>query len=121
MDVYLLDQLPADLSELDNAKPVASVTDLSTTGKAAIDFNPRGARYVALRWTPEAAGDRSLVVTEVNAFGYMPLAMLQFSEASDLFASNSSAIQGPSQSSPDISSTTLGTIAVPPALPYVSP
>jgi len=121
MDVYLLDKLPADRADLSDARPVAVATDRDANGKAAINFDPKGARYVALRWTPEHAGEKALEVTEVNAFGDMPLAMLQLNEAPDLYASSSSALQGPGASSPDISSDTVGTLAVPPLLPAVSP
>lgn len=121
MDVYLLDEVPANPGDLSGAKPVAAAAVRDASGKAALDFDPKGARYVALRWTPEKPGDRALEVTEVNAFGDMPLAMLQVSEAPDLYASNSSALVGAGVSSPDISSNTVGTLAVPPLLPDVSP
>ena len=119
MDVYLLNRLPAGGADLGDAQPVASALDLATNGKAAIEFDPKGARYVALRWTPEERGDRSVFVTEVKAFGNMPLAMLQLNEAPDLYASNFTAAQGTGSS--DLSSTTLGTLAVPPSIPVVSP
>lgn len=120
MDVYLLNKLSNDASDLSNVKPVASVTDRDASGKAAIDFDPKGARYVALRWTPEAAATRGIEIAEVNAFGDVPLGLLQLNEAPDLYASNFSAVQMPGEGSPDISNT-LGTIAVPPSLPAVSP
>jgi hypothetical protein len=121
MDVYLLDRLSADHADLTNAQPIAATAIRDASGKAALDFDPKGARYIVLRWTPEKVGDRSLEVTEVNAFGDMPLAMLQLSEAPDLYASNAGYMQGAPQSSPDISSSTVGTLAVPPLLPSVSP
>jgi hypothetical protein len=122
MDVYLLDELNGDPGDLGGAKPVASVTDDSGDGKAAVDFDPQGARFVALRWTPDGSrrGGRAFEVAEINAFGDVSLAMLQAFEAPDVFASNSSGIQAPGGGSPDISHT-LGTIAVPPSLPVVSP
>jgi hypothetical protein len=122
MDVYLLDELNGDPNDLGGAKPVASVTDDSGDGKAAVDFDPRGARYVALRWTPDASsrGRGAFEVAEINAFGDVALAMLQAFEAPDVFASTGSVVQAPGGGSPDISHT-LGTIAVPPALPVVSP
>jgi hypothetical protein len=115
MDVYLLNELGQNPADLGGAKPVASVTDRSGDGKAAVDFDPRGARYVALRWTPE--GDRSgdnntFEVAEINAFGDVPLAMMQLFEAPDLFASASSSVQAPTGGVP---------LAVPPAIPSVSP
>ncbi len=119
MDVYLLKDLPANSTDFGAAQPIAAAKNFGASGKAAIDFDPQGARYVALRLTPGKPGDRPPVVTEVNAFGDMPLAMLQLNEAPDLYASNFTAAQG--TGSPDLSSTTLGTLAVPPSLPVVSP
>ena len=122
MDVYLLKELNEDPGDLGGAKPIASVTDDSGDGKAAVDFDPQGARYVALRWTPDAnrRGAQPFEVAEINAFGDVRLAMLQLYEAPDVFASNSAGLQAPGGGSTDISHT-LGTIAVPPSLPAVSP
>ena len=114
MDVYLLKELGENPGDLGGAKPVASVTDRSGDGKAAVDFDPQGARYVALRWTPEGGrtGKNTFEVAEINAFGDVPLAMLQLFEAPDVFASNTSGVQGPSNGAP---------LAVPPAIAPVSP
>ncbi len=122
MDVYLLNELGQNPADMGGAKPVASVTDRSGDGKAAVDFDPRGARYVALRWTPEGdrRGNNTFEVAEIDAFGDVPLAMLQLFEAPDVFASNSAGVQGPGGASPDISHT-MGTLAVPPSIPSVSP
>ena len=121
MDVYLLNKLAADPGDLSGLKPVASASDDDSDGKAAVDFDPQGARYVALRWTPaNASADRAFEVAEINAFGDMPLAMLTLNEAPDLYANSSNAMSRPGESSPDIS-TTLGTVAIPPVLPEVSP
>lgn len=120
MEVYLLDRLNADPGDLENARPVASAVDLDENGKTAIAFDPEGARYVALRWTPAKAGTRSFEVTEVNAFGDMPVAMLQLDAAPDLYASNYSSLQIAGESSPDLGGSKLGTLAVPPVLPTVS-
>ena len=64
------------------------MTDRTGDGKAAVDFDPQGARYVALRWTPEGErrGKNTFEVVEINAFGDVPLAMLQLFEAPDVFA-----------------------------------
>ena len=120
MEVFLLNKLAADPADLSGAKPVAAVSLRDASGKAATDFDPQGARYVALRWTPATGSDRSLSIAEVKAFGDLPLAMLQLNEAPDLYASDFNAVHMSGESSPDISST-LGTIAIPPALPAVSP
>lgn len=69
MEVFLLNRLGSDPTDLSGSKSVASVSNRDASGKAAIDFDPKGARYVALRWTPKAGSDRSLEVAEVNAFG----------------------------------------------------
>jgi hypothetical protein len=55
LDIYLLERLPADAGslDLDRLKPIVSMTDEDGTGKAAADFDPHGARYIALRWTPK--------------------------------------------------------------------
>ena len=120
MEVFLLEKLSAEAGDLGNAKPIALVANRAAD-KAAVDFEPRGARYVALRWTPEGTGDRSLEVAEVAAFGDVPLAMLQVNEAPELYASSYSGVPvAGGQASPDISSN-LGTLAVPPVLPNVSP
>ena len=121
MDVYLLNQLEENPGDLGDAKPIASVVDGSGEGKAAVDFDPRGARFVALRWISDAPNraNRAVEVAEINAFGDVPLAMLSMFEAPDVFASNSTGVQAPGGGSPDISHT-LGTIAIPPMLPAVS-
>ena len=121
LDVYLLDELSKSSIDLAYQTPVASVTDENGAGKAAVNFDPQGARYVALRWTPasDAAGQRGFEIAEIDAFGEVSLAMLQLNEAPDLYAS-SAGMQFPGQSSPDLSNT-LGTIAIPPTLPVVSP
>ena len=123
LDVFLLHKLAANPGDLTGLEPIATVTDDDADGKAAVDFHPQGARYVALRWTPDASatGERSFEVAEINAFGDMPLAMLSLNAAPDLYASASStAMSRPGEMSPDISST-LGTLAIPPVLPTVSP
>src|ERR1041385_4656926 len=55
VDVFMLEELGANPGDLRGATPVASATDTDGSGKAALDFDPHGARYVALRWTPEDA------------------------------------------------------------------
>jgi len=55
-----------------------------------LDFDPHGARYVALRWTPaDTSAPRSFEVAEVSAFGEMPLSMLSTIETPDIYADNS--------------------------------
>ena len=97
-------------------KPIASVTDRSGDGKAAVDFDPQGARYVALRWTPEgpARADRAFEVAEINAFGDVPLAMLQLFEAPDVLVSNATDVAVPTR-------PLITPLAVIPAISFVSP
>ena len=44
LDVFLLQDLGTNPGELNGAKPIASVTDTDGDGKAALDFDPHGAR-----------------------------------------------------------------------------
>ena len=68
LDVFLLQDLGTDPGELSGAKSVASVTDTDGDGKAALDFDTQGARYVALRWTPaDNSAPHSFEVAEVSA------------------------------------------------------
>ena len=121
LDIFLLEDLSDEAKNLTNQKPVATVTDENGDGKAAVDFDPHGARYVALRWTPAdgSKSDRSFEIAEINAFGNVPLAMLTLNDAPDLYASNSSPLQTTGGGSPDLSNR-LGTLAIPPALPVIS-
>jgi hypothetical protein len=96
MDVFLLPKLAADPGDLSGATPVASATDTEGGGKSAVDFDPRGARYVALRWTPaDAKGPRGFEVAEVSAFGEMPLSMLSTLELPDVYADNFTGLKSP--------------------------
>jgi hypothetical protein len=69
LDIYLLSEL-RDPGILDNLKPVATIADNAGAGKAAAEFEPHGARYVALRWTPAAYrhGRDRFEIAEVGAF-----------------------------------------------------
>jgi hypothetical protein len=121
LDLYLLNELAENPGDLSGAKHISSVTDRNAEGKAAVNFSPQGARYVALRWTSAKADDvHGFEVAEINAFGDMPLAMLNTSEVADIYASNSTPIHLPGESGPDFSND-LGTLANPPVLPLVSP
>jgi hypothetical protein len=117
LDIYLADDLLSDPGDLRDLKPIATITDPGN-GKAAVNFDPKGARYVALRWTPDLAQNRNenFELAEVNAFGHVPLSILQTTEA-PLFASNS---PRPGESGPDFSNK-LGTLADPPFVPELSP
>jgi hypothetical protein len=109
LDVFLLANLGGNPGDLSGATPTASVTDTDGDGKAALDFDPHGARYVALRWTPaDAKAPHGFEVAEVSAFGEMPLSMLSAIETPDIYADSLGAVSPP-------------TIVQPPVLLIVSP
>lgn len=117
MDVFLLHDLGTDPGDLSGATPIASTTDTDGDGKSAVDFDPHGARYVALRWTPgvpkagitadpkdyedlpdladSAKGPRGFEVAELSAFGEMPLSMLSTQEVPDVYADNFIGLKSP--------------------------
>jgi hypothetical protein len=119
LDVYLSDELLDDPSDVRELTPIGSVIDPGN-GKAAIDFSPHSARYVILRWNPETAQNYDgFELAEINAFGDVPLSILQMSEA-PLLASNTRGQPFPGESGPDFSNK-LGTLADPPVVREVSP
>jgi hypothetical protein len=120
LDIYLLNELGKNPGDLAGAKHIATVTDRDGEGKAAANFDPQGAGYVALRWTSDGRNDaHGFEVAEINAFGDMPLAMLNTGGVPDIYASNSTGILFPGEGGPDMSNS-LGTLANPPVIPVVS-
>jgi hypothetical protein len=110
LDVFLLQELGVNPGDLSHAKPIATVSDVSAGGKAAVNFDPQGARYVALRWTPAEPNSRQgFDVAELSAFGDMPLSMLSTTEFPDFYADASMALERPP------------TLPQPPIIPVVSP
>ena len=96
LDVFLLPDLGSNPGDLGSARPIASVSDTDGDGKAAVDFDPHGARYVALRWTPaDAKAPHGFEVAEVSAFGEMPLSMLSTQEMPDIYADSLGAVSPP--------------------------
>lgn len=125
MDVFLLHDLGTNPGDLSGATPIATTTDTDGDGKSAVDFDPHGARYVALRWTPAglearttadskdyqadeqaddqapfdladmAKGPHGFEVAEVSAFGEMPLSMLSTQEIPDVYADNFIGLKSP--------------------------
>jgi hypothetical protein len=77
LDVYLLNELPKKLGDLGGLLPVTSVMDTLGGGKAAVEFDRRGVRYIALQWTPAKAsgGGEPFALAEIGAFGDVPLAL----------------------------------------------
>ena len=59
-------------------------------------------------------------MTEINAYGNTPVGMLDALGAPDVYASNFGGAQFSGEGSQDLSSS-LGTLAVPPTIPAVSP
>jgi hypothetical protein len=120
LEVYFADRLPDNPNNLDGFTPIATVTDPGN-GKAGVNFDPRGARYVALRWTPDPAQNRGedFELAEINAFGNVPLSILHTSEI-PLYASNLASRPAPGEGGPDFSNK-LGTLADPPLIAPVSP
>jgi hypothetical protein len=110
LDVFLLQEVGENPGDLSHARPIASVTDASAGGKAAVNFDPDGARYVALRWTPAQLGSgQSFDVAELSAFGDMPLSMLSTTEFPDFYADASMTLERPP------------ILPQPPVVPVVSP
>jgi hypothetical protein len=68
VDVYLLDEIRGDGSDLDKLKPVGSIVDLGIAREAVVDFAPRNARYVALRWALPKNYSRPLAIAEIGVF-----------------------------------------------------
>jgi hypothetical protein len=109
LDVFLLQELGNNPGNLSGMTPIASATDTDGDGNAAVDFDPHGARYVALRWTPaNGTTTRGFEVAEVSAFGEMPLSMLSTVELPDVYADNSIGLMSPPL------------VVQPPVLPIVS-
>jgi hypothetical protein len=120
LDVYLIDKLRDNPGDLSGLTPIATIKDPGN-GKAAVNFNPHGARYVALRWTPDVTKYRNdnFELAEINAFGDVPLSILHTTEA-PLFASNVAVRSVPGEGGPDFSNK-LGTLADPPVIQEQSP
>jgi hypothetical protein len=117
LDVYLLNELPANPGDLRGMKPVASIVDDKGAGQAAVDFAPTNARYVALRWSRAKPGPQPFGVAEVASFSVVPLSVLDLEEAPAL--ADSGTVK-PGEGGPDFSNT-LGTLADPPTIGPVSP
>lgn len=116
LEVYLLHKLSKDPGDLQNATKVISTVDAAGQGKAAINFEPGGARYVALRWTRRTSQHQAFEIAEIGAFGVVPLSLLQGESLA--FAQIETHLPG--EGSTDFS-TSLGTLADPPTVSFVSP
>ena len=118
LEIYLLYKLSGSGANILKGNPVASITPVE--GKAAVDFDPRGARYVALRWIRKEQTAAPLEVTEVGAYSIASGSVFDLVQPPSFVHST---IQMTGNGSPDVSNT-LGTLAVPPVIgdpPAVSP
>ena len=81
VDFYVMQSMPGTESDhsaktlrlgsnaFASLKPVGSVIDDGTQGRASIDFPATSGRYVMLRWIPAAHADTPFTIAEVSAFG----------------------------------------------------
>jgi hypothetical protein len=73
VDLFLLNELPKNMNDLQIAKPDASVVELpDERGMVSVDFAVSSARYVALRWKRKRWQD-PLTVAEISAFSNDPV------------------------------------------------
>jgi hypothetical protein len=68
VDIYLLNELPRNPSELDQTEPLTSIVDLVAGREASAEFAPQRARYLVLRWTMSDAVAVAFKVAEISAF-----------------------------------------------------
>ncbi|MGI9087925.1 MAG: hypothetical protein ACR2HH_09335 [Chthoniobacterales bacterium] len=121
LDVFLLDDLGKGSTDINYRQPIASTTEQNAEGEAVVDFDPQGARYVAVRFTPlDASAGDGFEIAEIHAYGDVPVALIDALGAPDVYVSNQGGIHFPGEITQDVSSS-LGTIAVPPIIPQVSP
>jgi hypothetical protein len=115
LNVYLLPELNKDPGDLRDVKPIASIADRSGNGKTAVNFDPQGARYVALRWTGDRPGGEAFELAEISAFGVPPLSFFDLNQVPDVVTH-----RFPGEGGFDFSNA-LGTLADPPAIASISP
>ena len=116
VDIYLLDDLATDPADLSRGRLIGNLTSKSRDGEIALNFDPQKARYVALRWKPDHGAHKAVDIAEIGIFGAVPLAIVNLSEDPSLYAQ----LSKPGESTIDLS-TTLGTLAIPPAVKPISP
>ncbi len=121
LDVFLLNNLPPPPPNLRHEVPVASTGKQNAAGEAVVNFDPAGARYVALRFTPDDPANVTdgVEVAEIHAYGDTPQAIIEAMEAPSVYAKLDPGTIFPGETGPEISNT-LGTLAVPPVIPDVS-
>lgn len=112
LEIYLLNRLGSNPADVLKGKPVAFSAS-SVEGKAAVDFDPQGACYAALRWTRKKPVTGEFRVAEVGAFAVGSNSVFDLTEPPFFVQS---VIQTTSNGGPDFSNT-LGTLAAPPTMP----
>jgi hypothetical protein len=117
LDAFLLNELGKDPADLKGLKPVASVSDQTGRGQAALNFDQRGAHYIALRWTPADPNSGPIEVCEIGAFGALPMSVFSIDEVPTALVD--ARVQAP-PGLPDLSNT-LGTLGDPPSGPPNNP
>jgi hypothetical protein len=113
LDVYLINELPKNLGNLDGAQPLSCSIDQAHPNEAGIGFAPTNVRYVVYRWTREKKTKSPFQVAEVSA-----LSSVAPEEIPPIFAE--SEIHFASETKIDLSNK-LGTLADPPSVAVVSP
>jgi hypothetical protein len=113
LDIYLLTELAKNPGDLRNATPLTSIVDPAEDGEAAVDFEPRNTRYVALRWTREKTSNHPFDVAEISAFVFAT-----WKDIPAVFSDPGIHLTG--EAGPDFSNK-LGTLADPPTVASVSP
>ncbi len=120
-DVYQLEELGKGTTDLKFRHPIASTTVEAEGDEAAVDFDPAGARYLAISFTPtETTSDANpFEIIEITAYGDSSFAKIDVTQAPDVYA-DQPGVSFPGEGHPDISSR-LGVVAIPPTIPTVSP
>ncbi len=120
-DVYQLEEMSKGTTDLKYRHPIASATVEDEGDVAALDFDPAGAHYLAISFTPtEAMTDvHPFEIIEITAYGDSPFAKIDATQAPDVYA-HEPGLSFPGEGNPDISNR-LGVIAIPPSLPALSP
>ncbi|HXX41349.1 MAG TPA: hypothetical protein VEI58_03690 [Chthoniobacterales bacterium] len=113
LDVYLLSVLPKQPGDLSGGIPLACSIDQTDVARAAIDFAPTSARYVAFRWTRVKSSEVPFNVADVSVLASLPEDRLPF-----VFPQAEVHLLG--ETGPDFSNK-LGTLADPPTISTISP
>jgi hypothetical protein len=81
VEVFLFNELPKDIADLQFTKPDASVVELPDQhGMVTVDFSVSSARYVALRWSRNKWRE-PFEVAEISAFSNDPTDLISDQDA----------------------------------------